>query len=663
MKNHSHILRPILILALILLFVSAPSSTAYASSPSPLPLGECNITTGIGCPTHPYSTGAVAIHRDATSSDLCTGDMRGAGLPCKGARSDAAPGVTPVPIDAYGQCHYVYNSIAGSSSPFVPFGAPNDWQQFNAHPPAAISFAECVPPMAAVYTIPYDPSCNAHQFVVTNISTEPARTFPQTIWLGYAPFLGTPTVIATATFTCRDVFNNHPFTEYETVTFTGVKDTHTNLISWLAGTPSCSLDTGGACPTIGAPTVTLAASSTNISLGDAVTLTWVVTNAKSCTASADDGNLQWSGPKDYSGTHAQSVTPTGSSKLTYALTCTGPAGTTSAQVSINVTPKIAIPTVTLTATPTDVTMGDPVKLTWTTTNASSCTATTNDGNQQWSGAKNLSGGQSVIPALSPVTTYSLSCTGLGGTTNAHVDIQVSPQPPAPTVTLTASSTNITAGDSINLSWTVTHAKTCTATADDGDTVWPGPKAFSGTNTQSVIPAGSPTTTYGLTCTGPGGTTPAQIVINVNPPSADYCGLASTPTLANFASGSGYATSGAYQSFNVTGNHGSLAMGGVGNKAILNGDHNSIAFSGVSNCLSVNGNNNSIVISGTYSFAVNGTNNHLTMSGNANVTAAAAPGSTLLISIIGSNNNLTITGNYTIVSDGGTGNSINGANID
>jgi hypothetical protein len=71
------------------------------------------------------------------------------------------------------------------------------------------------------------------------------------------------------------------------------------------------------------------------------------------------------------------------------------------------TPK---PTITFSASPTTVNVGGVSTLSWNSTNATSCTAS-----GAWSGSKPTSGSQST-GALRAATTYSLSCTGNGGTT-------------------------------------------------------------------------------------------------------------------------------------------------------------------------------------------------------------------------------------------------------
>jgi hypothetical protein len=83
--------------------------------------------------------------------------------------------------------------------------------------------------------------------------------------------------------------------------------------------------------------------------------------------------------------------------------------------SLNVAPPV--PTVTLTSSTSSVNSGDSVTLTWSSTDASSCSATGG-----WSGTLAASGSQKTS-ALTANSTFFLTCTGDGGTSNA-VSVQV-----------------------------------------------------------------------------------------------------------------------------------------------------------------------------------------------------------------------------------------------
>ncbi|MGQ0699518.1 MAG: carbohydrate binding domain-containing protein [Panacagrimonas sp.] len=246
-----------------------------------------------------------------------------------------------------------------------------------------------------------------------------------------------------------------------------------------------------------APTVTITANPTTITLDASSTLTWSSTNATACTASG-----AWTGARATSGT--ESVTPAATGNAAYTLTCTGPgdSGNATANVTVNAVPTPE-PTVMIAANPTTITLGASSTLTWSSTNATSCTAS-----GAWTGARGTSGMESVTPAATGNASYTLTCTGPGGSGNATAMIAVNPvATPAPTVTIAASPTSITLGASSTLTWSSTNATACTASG-----AWTGARATSGT--QSVTPAATGNASYTLTCTGTGsGNATAMVAVN------------------------------------------------------------------------------------------------------------------------------------------------------
>ncbi|HEY4499451.1 MAG TPA: polysaccharide deacetylase family protein [Candidatus Paceibacterota bacterium] len=90
-------------------------------------------------------------------------------------------------------------------------------------------------------------------------------------------------------------------------------------------------------------------------------------------------------------------------------------------------PPIPAATLTFTASPTSITAGQQSTLTWQSANATSCTASGG-----WTGTKPISGNETVTP--SQTSTYSLSCTGAGGTMSKQVTVTVTAvvPPPPPT---------------------------------------------------------------------------------------------------------------------------------------------------------------------------------------------------------------------------------------
>ncbi len=239
-----------------------------------------------------------------------------------------------------------------------------------------------------------------------------------------------------------------------------------------------------------APTMSLSASSTNVSQGDSTTLNWSSTNATSCTASGD-----WSGTKATSGSETFNAL---TEDQVFTLSCSGNGGSAYESVSVTVQPAPA-PTMSLSASSTNVSQGDSTTLNWSSTNATSCTAS-----GDWSGTKATSGSE-TFNALTEDQVFTLSCSGNGGSVYESVSVTVQPAP-APTVSLSASSTNVSQGGAITLSWNSTDAISCSASGD-----WIGTKESSGSETINELTADSQ---FVLECSGAGGSSSDSVNVTV-----------------------------------------------------------------------------------------------------------------------------------------------------
>ena len=173
--------------------------------------------------------------------------------------------------------------------------------------------------------------------------------------------------------------------------------------------------------------------------------------------------------------------------------CSSGAGTTAKTTELSP----ILPTVTLTAAATSVSAGNTTSLTWSTTDATTCTAS-----GAWAGSKGTSGTETTA-ALSVDSIFTLTCTGPGGSAAASVTVVV---PAGPTVLLDASPTSIIVGGVSNLTWSSTNASSCSAS--DG---WSGAKVTSGTAAVGPLSA---TTTFTLSCTGPGGQVATSVTVTV-----------------------------------------------------------------------------------------------------------------------------------------------------
>lgn len=147
------------------------------------------------------------------------------------------------------------------------------------------------------------------------------------------------------------------------------------------------------------PRISLTASPQSIYVGEQSTLSWTSTKATSCEASG-----AWAGAKGASGTE---LTPALQENQTFGLRCVGDGGESYASVTVNVL-QPPTPVLSLSAAPGRIAAGGTTVLSWNTSDVSSCSA---EGG--WSGAKSLSGSQTVGP-LSEPTTFGLRCLGPGG---------------------------------------------------------------------------------------------------------------------------------------------------------------------------------------------------------------------------------------------------------
>jgi 6-phosphogluconolactonase (cycloisomerase 2 family) len=184
-------------------------------------------------------------------------------------------------------------------------------------------------------------------------------------------------------------------------------------------------------------------------------------------------------------------------------------GSSSSGNTSTTTSATTAPTVSLTASATSITSGQPLTLTWSSTNASSCIAT-----GPWGGIEPLSGNSSQTPATAGVLDYTLTCNGALGSATQSVSVTVAPgsggsvPPAAPAVTIAISSPTLVAGQSTVLTWSTSNATTCAASG-----AWNGVEGTSGSI--SVTPTVTGNLVYALNCSGPGGSTAGSVPLTVS----------------------------------------------------------------------------------------------------------------------------------------------------
>ncbi len=97
----------------------------------------------------------------------------------------------------------------------------------------------------------------------------------------------------------------------------------------------------------------------------------------------------------------------------------GGGGSAASSAQVPLAPATPAPTVTLTFSQSKVSLGTSSTFTWSSTNATSCTAS-----GAWSGVQAISGTSPQTPTASGANAYTLTCTGAGGTANQTATLTV-----------------------------------------------------------------------------------------------------------------------------------------------------------------------------------------------------------------------------------------------
>jgi hypothetical protein len=231
------------------------------------------------------------------------------------------------------------------------------------------------------------------------------------------------------------------------------------------------------------PTISFSASPDDIATGQTSTLVWDTTNATSVTIDNGVGSQPVSG----------SVVVQPTLTTTYTLTANGPGGTASSQATVTVTNR---PIISFIADPDGIVAGHPATLFWSVSNSRSVTI------DNGVGPVAPSGSVAVFPTTT--TTYTMTAVGNAGSSFAQVTVDVVSFPKI--ISFTATPTNISAGGSSTLEWSVSGV--------DFATIDPVGGVFAD-GSIDVSPA--KTTVYRLTASNEAGSASATVTITVGTP--------------------------------------------------------------------------------------------------------------------------------------------------
>jgi hypothetical protein len=113
-----------------------------------------------------------------------------------------------------------------------------------------------------------------------------------------------------------------------------------------------------------------------------------------------------------------SVTETSAGTYTYSLDCTEGSQGAVGQAVVTDT----VPSVSISANPTNLMFGETTTVTWSSMNAASCTASSNGSDDGWTGTKAASGTASIAETTVGMITLTLTCTS--GPQSARASVEV-----------------------------------------------------------------------------------------------------------------------------------------------------------------------------------------------------------------------------------------------
>ena len=211
--------------------------------------------------------------------------------------------------------------------------------------------------------------------------------------------------------------------------------------------------------TVAPPSVSVSASDTSPTVGESVTVSWNITGED--ITYSDFIGISSGAFGALSGSSTFRRTTPGSH--TYTATATNAGGTSSDSVTVTwsaAPPTVSAPSVSVSASDTSPTVGESVTVSWNITGED---ITYSDFIGISSGAFGALSGSSTFRRTTPGShTYTATATNAGGTSSDSVTVTWSAAPPtvsAPSVSVSASDTSPTVGESVTVSWSITGQNT------------------------------------------------------------------------------------------------------------------------------------------------------------------------------------------------------------
>jgi chitobiase/beta-hexosaminidase-like protein/Big-like domain-containing protein len=280
------------------------------------------------------------------------------------------------------------------------------------------------------------------------------------------------------------------------------------------------------------PLATVATPTFNPAPGtslDTVTVTLATATSGAAMFYTTDGTT----PTAASSAYASPLTFTATTTLQAIATKAAMANSAVASGVYTVNP--SPPTLNFTATPTDVLSGSPSTLNWNSNHTTSCTASNG-----WSGAKATTGSEAVSPTVA--TTYTLTCTGAGGSIPKSATVTVTAPATVAAPVINPNGGTFVGSQAVNLS-TATSGAAIRYTTDGttptaGSTLYSGPFTLTSTATVKAIGIKSGSTNSSVTSATFTITTPPPTILTRDTPSSNVSSTAATSHTLSHVIGTG-----------------------------------------------------------------------------------------------------------------------------
>ena len=267
-----------------------------------------------------------------------------------------------------------------------------------------------------------------------------------------------------------------------------------------------------------------AASSVTLDANDTIAINWGATNSPSSCAKV-------AGPADFlvstvTGPDTTVTEPTSGNSTVFTVRCTNAGGYHDDSITVT---RAAVPTVTVYGTKTataettaDITLTASQNITsirWASTGATSCSKIAGPADFLVSGV-NSSDATVTSPAAGGTTTFTVSCTGAGGTVQNSINVSRVVTAPVTTISYalngsatytSASSVTLDSNDTIAINWSGTNTPTsCSKIAGPADFLV---STVTGPDTTVTEPTSGNSTPFTVRCTNAGGYDDATLTVS------------------------------------------------------------------------------------------------------------------------------------------------------